>query len=56
MDSDKEDVLPGGDDVLFNDPAAHMEWAKSLPIPHAQVKNPLTQLQTDTLTYMVTNP
>ena len=56
MDTDKEDATPGGDDVRFDDPEAHVEWAKSLPIPQAQVKNPLTPLQTETLAYMVTHP
>ena len=52
MDSDKEDAAPGGDDVWFDDPEAHLEWATQLPIPQAQVKNPLTQLQIEILIYI----
>ena len=56
MESDKEDATPGGDDVWFDDPEAHLEWATKLPAPQAQATNPLTQLQTETLTYMITHP
>ena len=55
--SDKEDATLEGADVRFDDPDAHLEWAMRGSISGcAQDPIPLTQTQTDALTYMVTNP